>query len=185
MGRSRHVLRVLVHTDHTEPTWTAVMRIWRHLEISWCQASSARAVAKAGFGCWTWIFAADIAAITKQYMAEQGNMCAIATFMTWDLYRELETIETNNDDLPSQYDSATVPVRCGWPMAHSPLLQTHLRRRNLPRRNGVEEVEPTEPTEPAVPSQRSALRKAFMNSQVAQVAKAGQRNIFELTTKSN
>jgi hypothetical protein len=67
-------------------------------------------------------------------------------------------------------------------MAHSPLLQTHLRRRNLPRRNGVEEVEPTEP---AVPSQRSALRKAFMNSQVAQVAKAGQRNIFELTKKSN
>lgn len=33
---------------HTEPTWTAVMRIWRHLETSWCQASSARAVAKAG-----------------------------------------------------------------------------------------------------------------------------------------
>ena len=115
MGRSRHVLRVLVHTDHTEPTWTAVMRIWRHLETSWCQASSARAVAKAGFGCWTWIFAA---AITEQYMAEQGNMCAIATFMTWNLYRELETIETNNDHLPYQQCHSASSRNGPWPIAH-------------------------------------------------------------------
>ena len=48
-------------------------RIWRHLESSWCQASSSRAVAKAGFGCSTRIFAATTTEPKKGWTGQHGH----------------------------------------------------------------------------------------------------------------
>lgn len=76
-------------------------------------------------------------------------------------------------------------VHCGWPTA-SHCIPLH------PKPSQAQEPSKAQRSRCfAVPSRCGPVAvplrcgKAFMNSQVAQVAKAGQRNIFELTKKSN